>query len=358
MTGADIRNIWASLPLPCVVLTADDRILTANPAAEMFLNSSSAAFCGKPFLRWITMDLDGAGLLARARRSGAVLLHRDVPVTPRKGTPTICDVQIAPVAETPQDILVLFQPRNITGHLGKALQVKSAARTAIGLAEMLAHEIKNPLAGISGATQLLAMELGREDQKLTALILQETQRIVALLAEVEQFGDLRPPVLQPLNIHDILERARASASVGTAAHMAFTDDYDPSLPLTEGDPGQLSQVFANLLANAAEAGAKTGGTILLRTYFEPGLRLSLHASARALPLQIEVVDNGPGIAPDMLDQVFDPFVTGRENGTGLGLAVVSKIIAAHNGAVSVASRRGHTTFRISLPLLSAGKDAT
>jgi len=140
--------------------------------------------------------------------------------------------------------------------------------------------------------------------------------------------------------------------------MAFTDDYDPSLPLTEGDPGQLSQVFANLLANAAEAGAKTGGTILLRTYFEPGLRLSLHASARALPLQIEVVDNGPGIAPDMLDQVFDPFVTGRENGTGLGLAVVSKIIAAHNGAVSVASRRGHTTFRISLPLLSAGKDAT
>ena len=235
MTAVDTGHIWAALPLPCVILDKGDRVTSVNPAAEVFLNASRQTICGKRFSYLITLDIDANDLLTRARASGAAFAHRDVMVTPRNAAAGICDIQLASILETPGSLLVLFHPRNITGQLGQALQVKSSARTAIGLAEMLAHEIKNPLAGISGAAQLLSMELGAEDRKLTALILEEAQRIVALLAQVEQFGDLRPPILRPLNIHDVLERARASAAVGVAAHMDFRDDYDLSLPRAGGD---------------------------------------------------------------------------------------------------------------------------
>ncbi len=256
-----------------------------------------------------------------------------------------------------ETLLLLITPREIGGRLGRTQGVKAAAKSAIGMAEMLAHEIKNPLAGIAGAAQLLSMGLGRADRELTDLIVAETRRIVKLLDQVEQFGDQRAPDTRPMNIHDVLERARRSAEVGSGAHMHIRTDYDPSLPEALADPDQLLQVFLNLLKNAAEA-QPGGGTIRIRTYFERGLQVLGRDGRRvALPLHVEIIDDGPGLPPAIADAVFDPFVSGRENGTGLGLALVSKIIAAHEGWIEVASRPGQTVFRISLRIASdAGKE--
>ncbi|NND43536.1 MAG: PAS domain-containing sensor histidine kinase, partial [Silicimonas sp.] len=196
----------------------------------------------------------------------------------------------------------------------------------------------------------LSMNLTNGDLELTDLIVAETRRIVALLEQVEQFGNLRPPERRAVNVHDILDRARKSAAVGFAAHMTIVEEYDPSLPPTHVDGDQMVQVFLNLLKNAAEATRGAPGTIRLRTFYDMSLRLRRKDGTASLPLQIEIIDDGPGLPPEIAAQAFEPFVSGRENGTGLGLALVSKIISEHEGWVSVDSGPGRTVFRISLPV--------
>jgi two-component system nitrogen regulation sensor histidine kinase GlnL len=260
------------------------------------------------------------------------------------------------MGDQPDIVLMLISPREIAGRLGRAGAAKSAAKSVIGMADMLAHEIKNPLAGIAGAAQLLSMTLGHDDRELTDLIVEETRRIVKLLEQVEQFGNQRPPDCRAVNIHDVLDRARRSAMVGFTAHMAMTEEYDPSLPPTWADADQLLQVFLNLLKNAGQAAPK-GGHIRIRTFFEPSLRLRDAAGAeRALPLQVEIIDDGPGLPPHIADEIFEPFVSGRENGTGLGLALASRIISDHGGWINVDSVPGRTVFRISLPIAPHSKE--
>jgi two-component system nitrogen regulation sensor histidine kinase GlnL len=214
----------------------------------------------------------------------------------------------------------------------------------------VAHEIKNPLAGITGAAQLLAMSLSQEDQELTDLIVEESRRIVALLDQVEDFGDLRPPDQHPINIHDILDRARATAQIGFAPDMSFVLSYDPSLPDVFVDADQIQQVFLNILKNAAQA-CDDNGKIEIRTSYDAAVRLRLFDGQQtSLPLQVEVIDNGPGLPVDIADHVFEPFISGRENGTGLGLALVSKILTDHGALISVDSQVGRTCFKISLPV--------
>ncbi len=348
MTQTD--QVWQALPIPGFLVDGRDRVAQINPAAENFLNTGRKSLTGRPLGECLVLDADIPPLLARVRAGQSDLFLHDVTYRRTGEVPVLCDLQIAPLADGTDTMLVLLHPRQIKGRLGRALRPKSVARTAIGLADMLAHEIKNPLAGITGAAQLLAMSLGKDDRELTDMILQETRRIVDLLKQVEKFGDLRPPKRRPVNIHDLLERARMSASLGAASAMTFRDEYDPSLPPTLADPDQMMQVFANLFANAAQAAGPDGGTITIRTYFELGLRLRSADGGRSVPLQVEIIDDGPGIPEQMLDSVFDPFVSGRENGTGLGLALVSKIIAEHDGTIVVSSRPGRTAFRISLPV--------
>jgi len=214
----------------------------------------------------------------------------------------------------------------------------------------LAHEIKNPLAGITGAAQLLSMNLSPEDLELTDLIVTESRRIVKLLEQVEQFGNLSQPDFQPVNIHDVLDRARRSALLGFGANMKIIEEYDPSLPLAYGDPDQLLQVVLNLIKNASEVAEASGGTIRLHTYFEHSFRLRrADGGGQSLPLQVEIIDDGPGLPASIAADIFDPFVSGKENGTGLGLALVSKIVSDHDGWISVTSVPGKTVFRLSLP---------
>jgi two-component system nitrogen regulation sensor histidine kinase GlnL len=343
--------IWASLPIPALLVDEAGAIVETNPAAELFLNASARSLKGVAAGDRVRVDADLAGAMARARANQSALFINDVEVAVGDRAAVQCTLQIAPMADNPDIVMLLFSLREIADRLGRAGAAKTAAKSAIGMAEMLAHEIKNPLAGISGAAQLLSMGLSAEDRELTDLIVEETRRIVKLLEQVEQFGNLRAPDRRAVNIHDALDRARRSAMVGFAAKMTIVEEYDPSLPPTFADPDQLMQVFLNLIKNAAEAAGGRPGTIRLRSFYDIALRLRRQdGTGAALPLQIEVVDDGPGLPPGIADHVFEPFVSGRENGTGLGLALVSKIITDHGGLIAVDSVPGRTVFRVSLPV--------
>jgi two-component system nitrogen regulation sensor histidine kinase GlnL len=342
--------IWASLPFPTLLIDQGAMILEVNPAAETFLNASQRNLIGQPVFDRLSIEAPMEEALVRVRANQSPLNINDVDVTTGERPPIQCTVHLAPMHDNPGIVMLILSPRELADRLGRSMGAKSAARSAIGMAEMLAHEIKNPLAGISGAAQLLSMNLSPEDQEMTDLIVEETRRIVKLLEQVEQFGNLRSPDRKPVNLHDALDRARRSALVGFAAHMSIVEDYDPSLPLTYADKDQLMQVFLNLIKNAAEA-CTTGGTIRLHTFYDLSLRLRRKDGASAaLPLNIEIIDDGPGIKPEIAANIFEPFVSGRENGTGLGLALVSKIISDHDGWITVDSTPGRTVFRVSLPM--------
>jgi len=349
MTPTD--QVWASLPVPAFLLAEDDGIADINPAAEQFLNTSAKHLIGAPVFDKLAIDAPLEGSFQRVRNNNSVLFINNVDVSGGNSAPIQCNIQISPLMGSPGYLLLLMEPRQLADRLGRSHSVKSSARSAIGMAEMLAHEIKNPLAGITGAAQLLSMNLTVEDQELTDLIVAESRRIVTLLEQVEQFGNVRPPAKRAINIHDLLDRATKSARVGFAANMKFTEDYDPSLPPTYVDGDQMLQVLLNLLKNAAEAAGKGGGTIKLRTFYDLSLRLRRKdGSGNPLPLQVEIIDDGPGLPPEIAGDIFEPFVSGRENGTGLGLALVSKIISDHDGWITVNSVPGRTVFRISLPV--------
>ncbi|MEQ9693329.1 ATP-binding protein [Shimia sp. SDUM112013] len=347
----DTPALWNSLPVPALLVDPQDRIEDINPAAESFLNASAKSMIGEPVWDKITVDAPLEDAFLRARTHGTPLFVNDADIGTGDGPPIQGNLKIAPVSNMDGYMLFLITSRELAGRLTQSQGVKSSAKSAIGMAEMLAHEIKNPLAGITGAAQLLSMNLGPEDLELTDLIVEESRRIVSLLEQVEQFGNLSPAKKDPVNLHDVLDRARRSAMVGFGAHMTFHENYDPSLPLAQGDADQLLQVVLNLLKNASEA-AGDKGVIRLRTYYDHSFRLRRSdGTGQALPLQIEVMDDGPGLPQDIKGDVFDPFVSGRENGTGLGLALVSKIISDHDGLINVDSVPGRTVFRISLPRL-------
>jgi two-component system nitrogen regulation sensor histidine kinase GlnL len=342
--------VWAALPVPALLVDEHDRIMQMNTAGEEFLNATLRQVQGQPVWDRLAIDAPLEVAFERVRVNQSPLVLNDVSVGTGDRPPQVCTVQIAPVHDGRDSVVFLISPRQMAGRIARAHQSETAAKSAIGMAEMLAHEIKNPLAGITGAAQLLSMNLSKEDQELTDLIVAESRRIVKLLKQVEQFGNLRPPLCKPVNIHDLLDRASRSARVGFAAHMTMVEDYDPSLPSTMVDGDQILQVFLNLIKNAAEA-APGGGTIRLHTFYEPSLRVRRKDGTVArVPLQVEIVDDGPGLPDEISDDIFEPFVSGKENGTGLGLALVSKIVADHAGWISVDSAPGRTAFRISLPV--------
>ena len=348
----DYEKVWMSIPLPSIVLNKDDIVVEVNPPGEGFLNASSKSLKNKSIWELINIGASLEESYRKVKKFNSPLFVTDVKVGATGREPIPCNIQIAPIIGLDGSTILLIAPREITGRISQSKSVKAAAKSAIGMAEMLAHEIKNPLAGITGAAQLLSMGLSASDLEITDLIVAETRRILTLLEQVEQFGNLKQIDPKPLNIHDVIDRARRSAQLGFSAHINFKEDYDPSLPLVYGDPDQLLQVFLNLIKNASEA-QPDNGSIKLRTYFEHSFKLRrADGSGHSMPIQVEVMDNGPGVSEDIRDEIFDPFVSGRNNGTGLGLALTSKIISDHNGLISLDSKPGNTIFRISLPFVT------
>ncbi|MFV0299428.1 MAG: two-component system sensor histidine kinase NtrB [Paracoccus sp. (in: a-proteobacteria)] len=360
-TASDPGIGWLGLPLPALVLDAKGRVAALNDAAEIWLNLSRRSTLGKA--------LEGEEMAGRLRIAPSVapMAARVVRGDEALFQPHVCfqigdragrhesryaTLHAGPAPDVPDGVSLLIVPSGMDDRHSQHRAVRTAARSAIGMAEMLAHEIKNPLAGIRGAAQLMAMNASPEDREMAEMIVSESRRIVALLDQVERFGDTTGPKLGPVNLHDVLEQVRRSAKVGFAKGLRLLTDYDPSLPSALADPDQLVQVCLNLVKNAAEALSRRGGTIRLRTHYDHTMRLppsEIDPGGRPLPLQIEIEDDGPGLPEAIAEQIFEPFVSGRENGTGLGLALVSKIITDHGARVQVDSRPGRTIFRISLP---------
>jgi two-component system nitrogen regulation sensor histidine kinase GlnL len=350
-----------ALPHP-VVVVADGRITHANVAAEAFFEVSL------PLLRRHSLrDLVPFGsplltLIDQVRASGAAVNEYKVDLgTPRNPGDRSVDLHVAPLPEQPDYVVVMLQERSIADKMDRQLTHRGAARSVIALAAMLAHEIKNPLSGIRGAAQLLEQSVGDEDRTLTRLICDEADRIVKLVDRMEVFADERPVERAPVNIHVVFDHVKKLAQSGFARHIRFIEEYDPSLPPILANRDQLVQVFLNLVKNAAEAigEAAIDGEIHLTTAFRPGVRLSLPGSKTrvSLPLEFCVKDNGPGIPEDLMPHLFDPFVTTKPSGSGLGLALVAKIIGDHGGIVECESQPRHTVFRVLMPMFTAAGNA-
>jgi two-component system nitrogen regulation sensor histidine kinase GlnL len=274
--------------------------------------------------------------------------------TPKLPAPKLVDVYGGPFPDQPDLVVLMLQQRNMAMMIERQLTHRAAARSASGLASVLAHEIKNPLSGIRGAAQLLEPSLSDADRSLTQLICSETDRIRNLVDRMEVFGDERPLGKDPVNIHDVLEHVRRLCETGFARGIRFIEDYDPSLPPVPGNRDKLVQAFLNLVKNAAEAIGenKQEGRIVMQTSFRPGVRLSVPGSDTriSLPLMIQIEDNGPGIPDHLKASLFDPFVTTKPHGTGLGLALVAKIINDHGGIIECDSEASRTIFRVLLPM--------
>lgn len=351
MRPGGFEVVWGAMPYPALVVAPDDTILAANPATESFGATSLRQMQGQRLAKYLGADSAVVDVVRQARRSGVSVAQYNVEVGWGDRPGQLQNVHAAPLSEACGEVLLLMHPQGMADKMDRSLSHRAAARSVTGMAAMLAHEIRNPLAGISGAAQLLEMSLGDGDRELTRLIQEEAARIGQLVERVEQFGDLRPAQRRALNIHDVLDRARRAARAGFAAHVRFTEAYDPSLPPASGDADQLLQVFQNLIKNAAEAVPKVGGTIAVSTAFRPGVKmLRPNGASESLPLVVSVTDNGPGIPETLIRDVFDPFVTSKAGGTGLGLSLVSKLIADHGGVVECDSRPGRTQFRVRLPV--------
>jgi two-component system nitrogen regulation sensor histidine kinase GlnL len=349
--------ILNALPSAVVVLDGDNRVVSLNMAGEDLIGASAAYAAGRPLSEWIPEDSPVTGMIEQARETQASLSDYDLVIeSPKLGQRTV-NLQISPIPEAPDHVALSLQERSIAFKMHRQLTYRGAARSVTAMASMLAHEVKNPLSGIRGAAQLLEQSVGPDDATLTRLICDETDRICALVDRMEVFSDERPIQRGPVNIHEVLERCRRIAQNGFGKHVTFVERYDPSLPPVLGNRDLLVQVFLNLVKNACEAVPKEAGEITLTTSYRHGMRVAVAGSRERLhlPLQVTVQDNGPGIPEELRGNLFEPFVTTKINGSGLGLAFVAKTIADHGGVIEVDSVARRTIFRLTFPIAEEPK---
>ncbi|MBO6520618.1 MAG: PAS domain-containing protein [Rhodospirillales bacterium] len=361
--GVDAEAVLNSLASTVVVVDGDNVIRRINQAAEQLFRGSATYLQGQSLDALMPADSPILALVNQARRFRSVVAEYDVTLeSPRIGSHAV-DVQVSCIPEEPDAVAIVIQLRSIAEKINHQLNHMGAARSVTAMAAMLAHEVKNPLSGIRGAAQLLEQGADEEDKKLTTLICDEADRIVGLVDRMEVFSDRVPLQREAVNIHKVLDRVQRLAETGFGSHVRFHNQFDPSLPPVWGNHDQLVQVFLNLVKNAAEAVGSVGGEITLGTAYSQGVRFALPGLENRvhLPLTIWVRDNGPGIPDDMKRYMFDAFVTSKPKGSGLGLALVAKIIGDHGGVIEFDSIPGRTVFRIMLPMFkpedeTGGKD--
>jgi two-component system, NtrC family, nitrogen regulation sensor histidine kinase GlnL len=342
-----------ALPMPVIEVDPENHIRFANSAAEQLLGS------GRDRLRRHALaDVLPPGspllmLVEHVRANGGSITEYAIDLNPGK-TDRIADIYASPVTDSPGTVLLVIQPRAIMDKINRQLTHRDAARSVGAMASMLAHEIKNPLSGIRGAAQLIEGSLPEDEKPLSTLIRAEVDRIVRLVERFEVFSDGRPLPMSQVNIHEVLDHVGRLAKSGFASHIAFEHRFDPSLPPISANRDRLIQAILNLVKNAAEAigPERMDGRITLSTAFRPGVSVVVPTSAQrvALPFEVGIMDNGPGIPEHLMPHLFEPFVTSKAQGTGLGLAMVAKVVSDHGGVIECERLKGGTLFRILLPL--------
>jgi len=357
---ADAQAMLSALPVPVLLLDAENRFRYANQAAEQFLGVSLMQLRQMTLATLLPDDNPLFALLAQVRQHGSTISDHDLtlegPRLHKRGT----TVQATALLEEPGCILLTLQDSSAARALDRQMLFRGAARSVTGMSAVLAHEVKNPLSGIRGAAQLLEASVSDGDRELTVLIRDEADRIRELVDRMEIFGE-KPIERRAVNIHRVLEHVRRLAGTGFAAHLKLTEIYDPSLPPAWANRDQLVQVLLNLVKNAAEAitddpelSERGTGEIVLTTAYQHGMRLAVAGSNHRLhlPLVVTVRDNGPGIPEDIRPHLFEAFVGSKPTGSGLGLALVAKIVGDHGGLIEVDSRPGRTEFRLFLPVMT------
>jgi two-component system nitrogen regulation sensor histidine kinase GlnL len=327
----------AAVPL---LLVQDGAVLTGNAAAEALLGQAL-----RPGDALSELPGDGQALAALARRC----MEEGVAVKTLLAAGGL--VSAAPLRA---DLVVLTFQEAAEAEDRAAAGLFAAA----GIGRTLAHEVKNPLAGIRGAAQLLRADATGEGAALAQLVIDEVDRIRRLVDRVEALSETRRPKPAPVNLHRVLSRVRVLAEAAHGDNVRIRDRYDPSLPEAWGDEDQLVQIFLNLVNNASEAltrDGRPGGQITLATAYRHGAVARGDDDPQAptplapAPLEVTVEDDGPGVPPGLQPRLFDPFVTSKPGGGGLGLPVVAKLVAQHGGAIEFDSRPGRTVFRVRLP---------
>jgi two-component system nitrogen regulation sensor histidine kinase GlnL len=347
-------DVVNALPAPLLLLNPEGGVALANAAAELFLNVSQEQLMERGWESLFPDDSPVIDLIHDSRHRGQAIVAYDLLLGFPGGRQQRVDLHTGMLPDSGGWLTVMLQSRAAATLLDRQMEQYGAARSAIGVAAMLAHEVKNPLSGIRGAAQLLESSLDEEGRELTSLIIAEVERVRSLIDRMEGFTDTRPRAMLPENIHAILGHVRSLVEKAPDAGVQFQERYDPSLPFVLCDRDALVQVFLNLVKNAVEA-SPPAGTITLQTGFRQGYRVRQPGSGKrvSLPIEVCIIDEGPGPPPHLADHLFEPFVSARAGGTGLGLALVAKQVAEHGGLVEHDRTGGRTVFRVLLPAAPA-----
>jgi len=341
--------LLTGLPVPVVALDDNDRPVHVNQAAETLLNHSAGVLAERGLVGLLVDGRPIAEIVFAVRLQGGRYASYDVDIGYGGQRMVRADVLISPIPEPVGWLVIIVQTRAVASLVERQIVHRGAARSASGVASMLAHEIKNPLSGIRGAAQLIAQTADSDTAELTTLITDEVDRIRALVDRMEDFTDTRPLPLAPENIHAVLGHVRKLSEQGFARGVRLRERYDPSLPSVLGNRDALVQVFLNLIKNAVEA-AGDDSEITVQTAYRQGLRLAGPDRRKriSLPIEVCIIDNGPGAPAELSDHLFDPFVTSKAGGRGLGLALVAKLIGDHGGIVEYERDGDRTIFRVLL----------